>query len=185
MGFSPKLGVTLLVVSLLFVSPTHAAEEEDQAAKSNAVDEFCNQRKTSSDRVFCNRVLNSFPTSASAKDSPALLKIAVALAVTNAKKTRNFIITKSKSKTISPQVKGALQNCSLAYNGSIRQLRLVIQDLDDDPLMVSYDAHIARKQLNKCKETLAKNNMVDNSITSRHQIAIKYARLYEELSLSI
>lgn len=184
MGLSLKaivLGVTLVMSMLFFVSLADAVNP----AKSSIVDDFCNQRKTTSDKAFCIRAMKSSPASVSAKDNPALLKIAIKLAVSNAKKTRHFINKKAKSETRKPSVKNALQDCVLAYNGSIKQLDLVIQDLNDDPPMVSYDVRMARKELNKCRETLAKKKIADDSITSRNRIAIQYARLYEDLSNSI
>lgn len=172
-------------------------EEEKSSTPSKTVTDFCSQRRTTEDRAFCIRVFKLNPISASAQNNIALLKIAIDLTVSNAKRTKGFLKTLllndgEKSSTSSAAaaaaaLKPVVEECINAYESSIKELEMVIsKDLEDDPPMSSFDAKMANEQLSRCQNSLSISKIPQSQlITARNLISTAYGKLVEEISNTI
>lgn len=170
-----------------------AEEEEKSSTPSKTVTDFCSQRRTTEDRAFCIRVFKLNPISASAQNNIALLKIAIDLTVSNAKRTKGFLKTlllndgEKSSSAAAAALKPVVEECINAYENSIKELEMVIsKDLEDDPPMCSFDAKMANEQLSRCQNSLSISKIPQSQlITARNLISTAYGKLVEEISNTI
>lgn len=181
------LCVTVLLTFFFLNSSSYAEKPAPKPSESyKFVIKFCNTRSTNEDREFCIRVLKSHPNSTSVRDNiSSLLKISVDLAIPNLKKTEEFMTILTKSKGTKTSLIPVLEECISAFDGGIGQLRIIYQELIDDPPTASYDALMAHDELIRCENSLNNSKIVDGPVLSRYTIAKAYVELCVDIGMVI
>lgn len=182
-------GIALILPFFLIHSTANAAQEKTPAKKTakpsdtnTVINDFCNRRITKEERSFCSLVFEPNPQTRTIKDNIGLLRIGIQFALGNAMKTQDFLRFLSEDKATSPTLKPVLGQCINAYSDYIKDLEIIIGDLEDDPPMASYDTRMASEALSRCHNSLTTSKTYDDSILGRTNVAVQYSKLIEEIS---
>ncbi|TXG65425.1 hypothetical protein EZV62_006700 [Acer yangbiense] len=142
------------------------------STNANLIDDACNVFK---DPRSCISALKQDPKIISAPDFKTLAKNAVRFAISNSTDSKNFIQDMAQKST-EPTLKKALESClsERGYGYVIRDFKIVLREIDEDPESASYDAMVAQDGAQYCEETLASSGLKVDSVTTRND----YVKLY-------
>ncbi|KAK4434676.1 hypothetical protein Salat_0630400 [Sesamum alatum] len=147
------------------------------------VNHFCLSRRLDVKTTFCLQVLRSNSNSTTANDNQALLDIAADLAIQFGNKTVLFLKRLFKDKTTTPNLKPVIEECLSAYDGYLAQFKVLVQEAKTEAQLGSYDAELAKIEINRCVKAVTKTRNAD--IEAQNKIALDYAKLSQNIADSI
>ncbi|KAL0731368.1 hypothetical protein Bca4012_027462 [Brassica carinata] len=143
--------VVSLVVSLLFFLGSTLT----MASTKDNIDSICSDSFLKHNKTFCVQTLTSYPPAVSATNMVKLVKAAVDLGMTHAKKTASFVAGLEKE----PTFKNYFKMCNESYTlivGNFRSARLEIEDKESVDT-ASSDILVSLDNTQNVKDEVGKN----------------------------
>ncbi|KAL0347444.1 UNVERIFIED_CONTAM: hypothetical protein Scaly_1760400 [Sesamum calycinum] len=162
---------------------TSSKTKPNASSPYHFVNHFCLSRRLDVKTTFCLQVLRSNPNSTTANDNQALLDITADLAIQFGNKTILFLKQLFKDKKTRPNLKPVLEECLSAYDGYLAQYKVLVQEAKTEAQLGSYDAELAKIEINRCVKAVTKTKNAD--IEAQNKIALDYAKLSQNIADSI
>ncbi|KAL6527494.1 hypothetical protein OROGR_016584 [Orobanche gracilis] len=169
------------------LKPKSNPKRPNATSPYRSVNHFCRSRRLDVKTTFCLQVLRSSPASTKAKDNQALLSIAADGAIQFGNKriaSMKKMITSKEAKKTKPELKAAVEECVLAYEGYLKQLKTLVEEAGVEAQLASYDSELAKLEINRCVQALSKIKNAEE-IVAGNKVALDYARLSQNIADSI